>query len=316
MLAVVALVAAPAARADSGLPAMVSERESLQAKVGQLGADQATALQQLMTAHDRLADLRRQLARNQGQLTEVRTRHGALEERIAEAHARIDAERHSLGAVARETYKSRAQMSAAQVLFGSGSLGQVINRVMANRAITDRAHALAGDLRAVEADLGRQADELGRREQDMARLQRDLAAQRASIQATAADYQYRLDSLSASSAVLLQRISTLNTEIAAANRPPPAAATSTQSQQQVIAIIRAAAARHGANADQMVSVARCESSLNPRAYDPGSGASGLFQFMPGTFYARGGHDIWDAADQSEVAARMFADGQSAQWGCR
>ncbi|GAC1334929.1 MAG: hypothetical protein NVSMB17_17220 [Candidatus Dormibacteria bacterium] len=314
MLAVLALVPAPAARADGALPALVSERASLQAKVGQLSADQASALQNLMTAHDRLADLRRQLTRNQGQLADVRARHESLVEKVAEAHARIDSERRSLGLVARETYKSRAQLSAAQVLFGSSNLSQVLNRVTANRAITDRAHALAGDLRAVEADLTRQASELARREQEMARLQRDLVAQKASIQATASEYQGRLDSLSASSTELLRRISSLNTEIAAANRPPPAGVT--PGQKDVVAIIRAAAARHGASADQMVSVARCESSLNPRAYDPGSGASGLFQFMPGTFYGRGGHDIWDAADQSEVAARMFAAGQAGQWSCR
>ncbi|GAC1367697.1 MAG: hypothetical protein NVS2B12_40640 [Ktedonobacteraceae bacterium] len=38
----------------------------------------------------------------------------------------------------------------------------------------------------------------------------------------------------------------------------------------------------GANADQAIRVAECESSLNPYAYNP-SGATGLFQIMPGTW---------------------------------
>ena len=134
------------------------------------------------------------------------------------------------------------------------------------------------------------------------------------MQATAAEYQRRLDALSSSSTDLLKRINALNAQIAAANRPP--AGNYSLGQQQVIAIIRAAASRYGADGDQMVRVARCESSFNPRAYDAASGASGLFQFMPGTFYGHGGHDIWDATDQSNVAAKMFANGQASQWSCR
>lgn len=87
------------------------------------------------------------------------------------------------------------------------------------------------------------------------------------------------------------------------------------SKAQIAAMIRAAAARYGANGDQMVRVAMCESGLNPYARNA-SGASGLFQFKPATFYGNGGHNIWDPADQSDVAARMFARGQASQWTCR
>ena len=314
MLALSAAAQAPVATADSSLSALTSERAALQAKVGQLSSDQAVAVQQLLSVQDRLADLRRQVVRNQGQLADVQKRHDELVAKVAEAHARIGSERHSLAVVARTTYKSRTQMSPDQILFGSASLSQVINRVMANRAMTDRAHALMVDLQAVEAALNVETADLARRQAELSGLQADLNSKRTTMQATAAEYQRRLDALTSSSTELLARINTLNAQIAAANRPPSGGTT--PSQQQVIAIIRAAAARYGANGDQMVRVARCESSLNPRAYDPGSGASGLFQFMPGTFYGHGGHDIWDAADQSNVAAKMFADGQAGQWGCK
>ena len=302
------------ATADSNLSALTSERVALQAQVGQLSSDQANAVQQLLTVQDRLADLRRQVVRNQAQLAEVQRRHDELVAKVAEAHARIGTERHSLAMVARQTYKSRSQMSPDQLLFGSANLNQVVNRVMANRAMTDRAHALITDLRVVEAAFNVETADLARRQQELASLQADLNSQRSTMQATAAEYQHRLDALTSSSSDLLKRINGLNAQIAAANRPPSGG--DSQSQQQVIAIIRAAAARYGANGDQMVRVARCESSLNPRAYDAGSGASGLFQFMPGTFYGDGGHDIWDATDQSNVAARMFVDGQSGQWSCK
>jgi len=47
-----------------------------------------------------------------------------------------------------------------------------------------------------------------------------------------------------------------------------------------------------------------------------SGAEGLFQFKPATFYGHGGHNIWDPADQADVAARMFSQGLASQWTCR
>ena len=87
------------------------------------------------------------------------------------------------------------------------------------------------------------------------------------------------------------------------------------SRAQIAAMIRAAAAKYGANGDQMVRVAMCESGLNPNARNA-SGAEGLFQFKPATFYGHGGHNIWDPADQADVAARMFAQGLSHEWTCR
>ena len=88
------------------------------------------------------------------------------------------------------------------------------------------------------------------------------------------------------------------------------------SRAQIAQIIRDAAARWGANPDQMLRVAMCESGLNPNAYNASSGATGLFQFKPPTFYSHGGHNIWDPTDQANVAARMFAAGQASAWTCR
>ena len=81
------------------------------------------------------------------------------------------------------------------------------------------------------------------------------------------------------------------------------------------AIIRDAAARHGVSGDWMVKIARCESGLNPRAYNPAGPYYGLFQFLQSTFRANGGTDIWDPYQQSDVTANMLAHGQAHQWGC-
>lgn len=88
--------------------------------------------------------------------------------------------------------------------------------------------------------------------------------------------------------------------------PPPAPAGS------VVAIIHAAAARHGVSGDWMVSIAQCESGLNPRAVNP-AGYYGLFQFSRSTWAAYGSGDIFDPAAQSEATASMLANGGSGHW---
>jgi soluble lytic murein transglycosylase-like protein len=87
------------------------------------------------------------------------------------------------------------------------------------------------------------------------------------------------------------------------------------SRGDIAAIVRAAAARYGVSGDQLLRVAMCESGLNPNAQNR-SGASGLFQFKPATFYGHGGHNILDPYDQSDVAAHMFSQGLASEWTCR
>ena len=84
----------------------------------------------------------------------------------------------------------------------------------------------------------------------------------------------------------------------------------------IVDIIRAAATRYGVDPNQMLRVAMCESGLNPGAYNSRSGATGLFQFKPATFYGHGGHNIWDPTDQANVAAKMFSQGLAYEWTCR
>jgi hypothetical protein len=81
-----------------------------------------------------------------------------------------------------------------------------------------------------------------------------------------------------------------------------------------------AAARWGASEPALVAVAKCESALNPRAYNASSGSSGLFQFMPTTYWAyapQAGEtrSYWSASGAADVAAWMFAHGLANQWTC-
>lgn len=98
-------------------------------------------------------------------------------------------------------------------------------------------------------------------------------------------------------------------------RPPPG-------PSDIITIIRGAAATWGADPDQLLRVAYCESRYNPDAYNASSGASGLFQFMPRTWAANsvragyGGVSVFDPVANANTAAYMFANGQAGQWSCK
>jgi len=77
-------------------------------------------------------------------------------------------------------------------------------------------------------------------------------------------------------------------------------------------IIYSAAAEFGLAGDYLVSVAHCESTLNPQAVNP-AGYYGLFQFDEGTWNAYGYGSIYDPTAQARTAARLIAAGQSSRW---
>ena len=91
---------------------------------------------------------------------------------------------------------------------------------------------------------------------------------------------------------------------------------------EIETVIRAAAATWGADVDQLLRIAWCESRYNPAAYNASSGASGLFQFIPGTWALNsprsgfGGASVFDPVANANTAAMMFAKGQARQWACK
>jgi len=88
--------------------------------------------------------------------------------------------------------------------------------------------------------------------------------------------------------------------------PDPIAATSTTG------IIAAAAREFGLDPGYLLSVASCESGLDPAAYNP-AGYHGLFQFDQTTWAAYGYGSIFDPTAQARTAARLIAAGQSSRW---
>ncbi len=101
-----------------------------------------------------------------------------------------------------------------------------------------------------------------------------------------------------------------------AERPSPTAsptsATYAASSGSVVEIIRAAASEFGVSGDWMVSIATCESTLNPAAYNA-AGYHGLFQYDQTTWAEYGYGSIYDPVAQSRTTAELLAAGQSSRW---
>lgn len=101
------------------------------------------------------------------------------------------------------------------------------------------------------------------------------------------------------------------------SKPSSGTTTTTTSGNSMVDIIYAAAAKYGQNGDAMLAVARCESVLDPNAVNPYSNASGLFQFLPGTWattpYANS--SIFDPVANAEAAAWMWSVGRRGEWVC-
>jgi hypothetical protein len=77
-------------------------------------------------------------------------------------------------------------------------------------------------------------------------------------------------------------------------------------------IVYSAAAEFGISGDYLLSVATCESTLNPWAYNA-AGYHGLFQFDHQTWAAYGYGSIYDAVAQARTAARLLAAGHYSRW---
>lgn len=77
-------------------------------------------------------------------------------------------------------------------------------------------------------------------------------------------------------------------------------------------IISSAAAEFGLEADYLLSVASCESALDPSAVNP-AGYYGLFQFDEETWAAYGYGSIYDPVAQARTAAQLLAAGHYSRW---
>ena len=100
--------------------------------------------------------------------------------------------------------------------------------------------------------------------------------------------------------------------------PTPPTNGPTYTRDEIIAIIYAAADAYGQSRVDMLRVATCESNLDPYNLTPPYSASGLFQFLPGTWATTPFKDqsIWDPVANANAAAWMWSVGRRNEWVCQ
>lgn len=120
------------------------------------------------------------------------------------------------------------------------------------------------------------------------------------------------------SALLLVAVLAPALAFSLSNRAPAHAASAGYTRSQIITIIHNAFGT-GTLGNQAVSVATCESSLNPNAYNPAPPyAMGLFQIAKGTWAEAGigKGNPYNPTDNAQAARRLYNRQGWAPWACK
>ena len=90
------------------------------------------------------------------------------------------------------------------------------------------------------------------------------------------------------------------------------------SERQILRYIRRAARKYGQSRRSMIRVARCESNLDPCAYNRSGPYFGLYQFLKSTWKTTpyGNKDIYDPEFQAMATAWMWKKGRKNEWACK
>lgn len=164
--------------------------------------------------------------------------------------------------------------------------------------------------------IARRLDEMTQKSYDaaVAKAEAEAAARAAAEAKAKADADAAAAAAAAEALAASRKVKTFTASAPAPAAPALAAPAATGS---VPDMIRAAFASQGqAAVDWGLRVAKCESGYNPLAHNP-SGASGVFQFMPGTFAGTpyGNQSIFDAAANVNAAAWYYQRYGGGAWSC-
>jgi hypothetical protein len=143
------------------------------------------------------------------------------------------------------------------------------------------------------------------------RAQRMQSAQLAQADAWSTQYSRGYDAYQAKLQAEAQAAAEAAVIAARSNHPPPPA--------YIAKIINDAFSPLGAGAVQWaINVAYCESRYHPNSINSSSGASGLFQFMPGTWSGTPWHaqSPFDPVANAQAAAWLYSRYGPGRWTCQ
>jgi peptidoglycan hydrolase CwlO-like protein len=338
--ALVVLGAKPAgAQSISDLQAQIA---SAQAEAESLSAELAATTQELAAARDEAAaaaarelELTALLAAGEEREAELEVEVAEARDRLREARARLRRALQVLADRLVAIYKGNAPTTTELLLTADGyddltTRAELLERIHeADESLAERVHALR---EAVERRL--EAVEEARDEQaayndQVAAARDEIAAVRANAEARAA----ALEQASASQAAAVESLrSQVGTWVAQVEELQAAQAAAAAEAAAEAAAAEAAAAEEAAAEEAAVdevaswtddwaipsAIVECESGGNWSAVNPSSGAGGAYQILPSTWELYGGSGApQDAspAEQSQIAAQIWADSGAAAWEC-
>ena len=240
--------------------------------------------------------LRAQLAESSSEISSVSDEIDSLQAQIDATDRRVGQEQDQLRVLARLIYEQPS--SPLLVVTSSRSAGEAMTRFS---DLLTTAFRAARTKRALQLDASL------------------AAAQRSRLESRRAEQQQLLEQLQQAFAQLQRyagavQDAQLQAKAQAGFIPHASSATQAQMQQ----VIRDTWAPLGPDAVNWAErIAFCESTYNPYAVNSGSGAAGLFQFMPSTWAASpwGSQSPFDPVANSQAAAWLYQRYGPRQWDC-
>ncbi len=287
------------------------EAESLAAEIESATAQLAAAQEQAIAAAQREAQLNEVLARGQEREARLEAAVRAAESELAAARAKLENSMGALGDRLVAIYRSGMPDATALLLDSEGfddlaTRAEYLERIEeADAALVARVRTLRDDVAARLAsveDAEVRAEEFNER---IAAARDQISAVRAEAESQAAALAEVRAAREAAVSELQSRIGEWTDDVARLERISEQQASEEVSQWF---------------GDWAIpeSIVMCESGGNWDAVNPSSGAGGAYQILPSTWELYGGEgnpEDASPAQQSDIAAQIWADSGSAAWVC-
>jgi transglycosylase-like protein with SLT domain len=230
-------------------------------------------------------------------------------ERVSELSQQIDTRQQLLNRRAVEAYMGELAVGVDSVL-GASSIGDLQDSLEYLEAISRRDHDVLLELQRRKAEVERQGLRLER-------LEGQLREKRTQLEATAAGI---VEKLRRQHARLRRQADESAPDVGSVGDPPPSPLPPSPppgpslGRKAVMELITQRFASLGSKTREVaLCVAEAESTFDPLAVNPSTGAAGVFQFLPSTWASlseladHGGDSVFDARANVAVAAWTVAE---------
>jgi hypothetical protein len=237
-------------------------------------------------------------------ITKLEAQIATLQTSIVQTQQRSDREREQLRVLARVIYAQPSGDNLIMTVITANSVADAFTRVGDLTSAAEQASRTRAALNRDLVSLSSQKAQMDTDRQHQVEVRNQL--------------QGEFDRLVEMEAQRLQQ-QALQQGVQAAPAPAAAPAAPGAAGGSIQQIILDAFAPLGAGAQQWaLRVAKCESGYNPNAVNRGSGASGLFQFMPATWASmpQGRQSVFNAVANAQAAAVLYARSGPNQWSCK